>query len=145
MTWMHFVAEQWPLVTALAVLIVAFFAVESKKGGKTITHHEMTRLLNQDAAYVVDLRDSSDYKQGHIVNALNLPFAQLKDRQTELDKHKDKTLILVDKMGQHTGAAGKQLRDAGFTTLRLQGGMAEWLAQNLPVIKPGKSKKSDAK
>jgi rhodanese-related sulfurtransferase len=31
--------------------------------------------------------------------------------------------------------AGKMLREKGFNAVRLQGGMMEWTAQNLPVVK----------
>jgi len=39
-------------------------------------------------------------------------------------------------MGQHAGAAGTQLKKAGFENVsRLRGGIAEWRGQNLPVVK----------
>lgn len=137
MTWLDFVAEQWLLVTLLIVLIVAFVSLEGKKGGKTISYHEVARLLNDESAVVLDVRDGSDYKAGHILGALHIPHASVNTRLSELEKHKAKQVIIVDKMGQHAGHVGKQLRDAGFETLRLQGGMSEWLAQNLPVVKAG--------
>jgi rhodanese-related sulfurtransferase len=52
-----------------------------------------------------------------------------------LEPHKSKTLILVDKMGQHAGAAGRLLKAEGFTVNRLEGGMTEWQNQNLPLVK----------
>lgn len=137
MTWLDFVAEQWLLVTLLIVLIVAFVSLEGKKGGKTISYHEVSRLLNDESAVVLDVRDGSDYKAGHILGALNIPHASVNTRISELEKYKTKQIIIADKMGQHGGHVGKQLRDAGFDTLRLQGGMSEWITQNLPVVKAG--------
>jgi len=44
--------------------------------------------------------------------------------------------VLVCKMGQSAGAAGRKLRADGFSDVRrLSGGMAEWNASNLPVVK----------
>ncbi len=140
MDWMSFVTEQWLLVSLLLALVVAFVTVESKKGGKTVTYHEVSRLLNSDAAVLVDVRDGTDYKAGHITGAIHIPHASMATRTGELDKHKAKQIILADKMGQHAGHAGKVLRDAGFDVVRLQGGMSEWLTQKLPVVKPGKNK-----
>lgn len=140
MDWMNFVIEQWLLVSLLVAFIVTFIVFEGKKGGKTITYHEVSRLLNSDAAVLVDVRDGADYKAGHIIGAIHIPHASMATRVSELDKYKAQQIILADKMGQHAGHAGKVLRDAGFDVVRLQGGMSEWLNQKLPVVKPGKSK-----
>nr|WP_236987356.1 rhodanese-like domain-containing protein [Marinagarivorans cellulosilyticus] len=137
---MDFVAEQWILVSLLLVLIVAFMTFESKKGGKTVSYHEVSRLLNSEEAILLDVRDSADYKAGHIIDAINIPHGSLATRLGELEKYKAKQVIVTDKMGQHSGHAGKVLREAGFEAVRMQGGMAEWNAQKLPVIKAGKNK-----
>lgn len=135
MSWVDFVAEQWLLVSFLTVLVIAFLLLEARKGGTTISHHQATRLINSGAAVLVDLRDAKEFKAGHIVDAINIPYANLASRIDDLEKHKGKQIILVDKMGQHAGAAGKILREKGFQVVRMQGGMMEWLQQNLPVVK----------
>lgn len=135
MSWMEFVVQQWPLFSLLAVLVAAFLVLESRKGGPTVSFHEATRLLNSDQAMVLDVRDAADFKKGHIVEAINIPYASLAKRQTELEKYKAQQIIVVDKMGQHAGAAGKALRDGGFNVVRLQGGISEWTQQNLPLVK----------
>ena len=135
MSWLDFVMEQWVLVSILAVLVVAFLVLESRKGGSTISHHQATRLLNSGDAVLVDLRDSKEFKAGHIVDAINIPFSSLASKIDDLEKHKAKQIIVVDKMGQHAGSAGKILRDKGFQVVRMQGGMTEWTQQNLPVVK----------
>ena len=38
-------------------------------------------------------------------------------RLAELDKHRDRPIVIVCKMGQQAGVAGKQLRAAGYTML----------------------------
>ena len=140
MGWIDFVAEQWILVSLLLVLIVGFVTVESKKGGKTVSYHQVSRLLNSEEAILLDVRDMADFKNGHIIGAINIPHGSLATRISELEKYKTKQVIVADKMGQHSGNAGKVLREAGFEAVRMQGGMAEWTAQKLPVIKVGKSK-----
>jgi Rhodanese-related sulfurtransferase len=127
--------EEWLLCSLLAAVVVAFLILESRRGGTTVTHHQATRLINDGKAVLIDLRDSKEYKAGHIVDAINIPYASLNTRLDELEKHKSKQLIVVDKMGQHAGAAGRVLREKGYTVLRLQGGMMEWTQQNLPVVK----------
>ena len=65
-----------------------------------------------------------------------MPYATFKDRIGELNLHKDKPVVLVCKMGQHSGSIGKQLAQAGFKKVfRLQGGIAGWQGENLPLVK----------
>lgn len=135
MDFMVFMSEQWPLFAILAVLVAAVIFVEGKRSGPSLSHHEVTRLVNSGNAVIVDVRESSEFKAGHIVDAINIPFAKIKDRAEELAKMKEKTLVVVDKIGQHSGAASKILKELGFNVNRMQGGMSEWQGQNLPVVK----------
>ncbi len=130
-----FMSEQWLLVSLLVVLLYVFMFTEKQKGGKSISLHEATRLINSGEAVFIDVREKSDYSAGHIVDAISMPFAQVKDKASDLNKYKEKKLILVDKAGQHAGSVGRELRTQGFDVVRLDGGMAEWSAQNLPVIR----------
>ncbi len=91
--------------------------------------------VNDGNAVLVDLRESAEFKAGHIVGALNIPYAKLSKETTEVASYKDKTIILVDKLGQHAGAVGRFLGKEGFDVRRLGGGIAEWQAQSLPLVK----------
>lgn len=135
MTWLDFVVEQWLLVSILVALVVGFLMLESRKGGASVSHHQATRLVNSGEAVLVDVRDPGEYKAGHIVDAVNIPYANLASRVDELSKYKSRQIIVVDKLGQHAGAAGKILREHGFNVVRLQGGITEWTHQNLPLVK----------
>ena len=70
-----------------------------------------------------------------LVDAVNIPHAKINDRIGELAGHKDKTIVLVDKMGHHAGAAGRILKAKGFEVNRLDGGMTDWQSNNLPLVK----------
>ena len=130
-----FISEQWLLVSLLLVLIYAFAFLERIKGGKPIPAHEATRLINSEEAVLVDLRDAKDYGEGHIAGSLHIPLGKLGSRLSELDKYREKTIILADKLGQHAGSAGKTLNKEGFQVRRLRGGVAEWIGQGLPLVK----------
>ncbi|MGB0360991.1 MAG: rhodanese-like domain-containing protein, partial [Endozoicomonas sp.] len=123
-------------VGALAVLIIALIITEKRKGGQSISSAELTRLVNKEFGVVLDVREKADYAKGHIVNAINIPFAKIKGHTGELDKYRDKIIIVVDAMGQHSGSVGKELKAAGFTqVVRLSGGMNTWTSDSLPVVK----------
>ncbi|MFL0797524.1 MAG: rhodanese-like domain-containing protein [Cellvibrionaceae bacterium] len=114
------------------VLVYMFAFNEIRGSGEAVTIHAFTRLVNDDSAQVVDLREAKEYREGHIVDTINIPYAKLDDQLVQLKQ--DKIIILVDKMGQHTGPASKRLKKQGYTVARLKGGIMEWRAQNLPLV-----------
>lgn len=124
------------LVSALLVLAILLFAHEHKKSGSSVSPQLLAQLVNKQNAKVIDLRDANEFKQGHIVDAINIPFAKFAERKSELDKFKDVPIILVCKMGQSVGGAAKQLHQSGFADVyRLSGGMMEWKSSAMPLVK----------
>ena len=124
------------LVGLFAVLLALFVRNEMVRGGATISAQEVVNLVNKEGAMVVDIRDKAEFEQGHIVDAVNIPNANLDARVDELKKYQDKPIVVACKMGQHSGAAGTALRKAGFENVyRLRGGITEWRSQSLPVVK----------
>lgn len=123
-------------VGSLAVLVAVFVFLEMRKGGKSIGTSELTTLVNKDGAVVLDVREKAEFDKGRIAGALNIPSAKVAERSSELEKYKEKTIIIVDAMGQHSGTVGKTLKAAGFErVVRLSGGMGTWVSDSLPVVK----------
>lgn len=133
---LEFIVNHYILVSIFAVLLVALILLETRRGGKKVTAQSAITLINRDEAIVVDIRDRKDFAEGHIVGSIHIPLSALKDRHGELKKHKDKQIIVADKMGQHAAAAVKQLNADGYeNVVRLAGGIAEWKGSNLPLKK----------
>ncbi|HNE27480.1 MAG TPA: rhodanese-like domain-containing protein [Pseudomonadales bacterium] len=130
-----FLSQQWMLVSLLLALLGLFMWNENRRAGSSLSVHQLTQQVNNANALVVDLREPKEFREGHVVDALNIPYAKLAERMADLDK--TRPLVLVDKMGQHSAAAGRTLMQAGFQVSRLNGGMSEWTASNLPVVKGG--------
>lgn len=124
------------LVGALVALLTALAFTEMRRGGQGISAPELTRLVNQQSAVVIDVREKADFSKGHIVDSISMPYAKVKDRVAELNKYKESPVIVVDSMGQHSGMVGKQLKEAGLTqVLRLKGGLGTWTGDGLPLVK----------
>lgn len=144
--YIEFVVSHWVLFALLAALVVTLVYTESLKRGASVSLHEATRIMNQDDGVVLDLRTAKEFDDGHITAAINIPHSELGTRLKELAKHKESPLILVCKMGQHSGAANKMLADDGFVNVkRMHGGMAEWTGANMPVVKSGSKSKGKGK
>ncbi len=132
----EFIGNHLLLSSTFIFLAIAFFINEGRQGGVKVSPTELVGLVNRDDAKILDLRDSKEYRLGHIAGSQSFPTTSIESRLGEIDHLKQTTLILVCKMGQHSGPTGKKLKSLGFEDVRrLAGGMAEWNASNLPVVK----------
>jgi len=132
----EFVVNHYILVSLFVAFLLAIIVLESRRGGAKISAQAAVSLINRDEAVVVDIRDRKEFGEGRITGAINIPLNSLKSRVNELARHKDKQIIVADKMGQHSALAVKQLNAEGFTNVvRLNGGVADWKASNLPLVK----------
>jgi len=104
--------------------------------GRRLTQLQATQLINQGKSLILDIREPADYAAGHLRDAKNIPLKELPNRTKELDKFKDKTIIVVCQSGTQSAKAAGQLRKAGFNDVAiLDGGQAAWQAQGLPLAK----------
>lgn len=95
-----------------------------------------TELINREDAVILDIRAMADFQTGHIINAINIPSNALKNQLKQLDKHKDKPIIVTCRSGATSPAACKQLREAGFENVfNMQGGLLAWQNDDLPISK----------
>ena len=132
---LEFLAQQWVLVGAILVLFVLLIMHESRRSGPSLSPQQAINLVNGEKGLFVDLRDAGEFKKGHIVGAVNIPAAKLTERMAEREKSRDKPLVLVCKMGQQSGAAGKQLKAANYERVyKMSGGMMEWGNLQLPTV-----------
>lgn len=132
----EFVVNHYILVSLFVAFLVAILILESRRGGAKISAQGAVNLINKDEAVVVDIRDRKEFGEGRITGSINIPLNSLKSRMNELNKFKDKQIIVADKMGQHSAMAVKQLNAEGFSNVsRLNGGIADWKASNLPLVK----------
>nr|WP_211162879.1 rhodanese-like domain-containing protein [Aromatoleum diolicum] len=100
---------------------------------------EATLLINREDAVLVDVRDQGEYAKGHIPNARHIPLADLERRSSELEKFKDRPIVLCCASGNRSGAAVSALKKAGFEKLfQLRGGLFEWEKAGQPVSRKRK-------
>lgn len=131
----EFASNHYILVTVFVALAVLLAITEARKGGKSLSNRELTALVNSGEGVVLDVRAKKEFDAGHIVDALNIPHDKLVSRMGELEKHKAKTVVVVDAMGQHSGTVCRDLQKAGYQAARLSGGISNWRGDNLPVVK----------
>lgn len=105
-------------------------------GGHNISVNEATLLINREDAIVVDVRETAEWSAGHIPNARHIALGHLSSHLSEIDKFKDKPVILVCASGNRSGSGCGVLKKAGFQNVRnLAGGIHAWKDAGLPMTK----------
>jgi rhodanese-related sulfurtransferase len=133
---LEFLIQQWPLAAGLVVCAALLIMHESRRGGSTVTPQELVNLVNKEEAAVIDLREPAEFRKGHIVDAINIPYSKLDERWNELEALRERPIVLVCKIGQYSSATGSRLLTKGFPRVhRLQGGIGEWQTSQLPLVK----------
>ncbi len=132
---LEFATNHYLLASAFAAALALLAYSELQRGGKSLSCRELTALVNSEQGVIVDVRAHKDFTAGHIIDALNIPYEKIAERMVELEKHKAKTIIVVDALGQHAGTVCRDLQQAGYTAVKLGGGISSWRGENLPLVK----------
>jgi rhodanese-related sulfurtransferase len=126
------------LVAAAAILAVLAIVIEMRhraRGGTSVSTADAVRLANS-GALLLDVRDAKDYEAGHIIEARNIPAAEVASRAESLKKFKEKPVIVYCDGGFTSAGAARALRASGFTkVVTLSGGLNSWRQENLPLVK----------
>src|SRR5699024_8003216 len=75
-------------------------------------HVNEVRDLVENDAYIIDVRDKDEFEQGHIINAINIPLGEIRDRVDEIPK--DRPVYLHCRSGQRSYNAVTALQHLGF-------------------------------
>ncbi|MCX7546112.1 rhodanese-like domain-containing protein [Marinicella gelatinilytica] len=125
----------------MAFLIVAFLFFwtvlkEQSSQLKNINSDQLTRLVNQQNALLVDTRSAEDFAAGHIVNAHNIPMAEIDQAAKKLSKGKKRPVVVYCRSGRSSMKACQQLEKQGFEQIfNLKGGINAWVNDKLPLNK----------
>ena len=133
----EFITNNWMLSAAWAGLFTMLLLSISRSSSNIVGNQQITTMMNREKAVVIDIRNKSDFDKGHLLGSINIPSAKIKDSDKQLEKHQESPIILVDANGMHASAAASQLQKMGMQNInRMQGGIANWTNDNLPLSKP---------
>ncbi|RLA19798.1 MAG: rhodanese-like domain-containing protein [Gammaproteobacteria bacterium] len=141
----EFATREWSLFLAagviLALLSHGLYRDLTRKYKKIIPARAVN-LMNDDDVVVVDVRELKEFNAGHISNSHHIPLDKITDRAGELEKFKDKPVLVTCKTGARSDMACMKLTKLGFSNLHsLDTGIDGWQELNLPVTKITKKKR----
>lgn len=106
------------------------------RGVKEVNSAEALQLINHKNAFILDVREDSEYKSGHILNAKWIPLGSLSQRIGELERYREQPIVVVCRSGNRSASACSTLGKQGFTqAYNLAGGVMGWQKSNLPLEK----------
>ena len=129
------------LYLSLAFMAVLFLFImmtmsEKMQSFANVTPAQLTQLVNHNNAVVIDTRSESEFANGHIVNAINMPLSELASNNKQVIHLKDKTVIAYCTSGMSSKKACKHLTTSGIEKVfNLSGGINGWINDKLPVVK----------
>lgn len=77
---------------------------------------------NEEDVYIVDVREKTEYKSGHLKNAINLPLSILET----IGLDKDAKIIVYCQSGRRSKEAQLRLKDLGYVEVYDMGGINSW-------------------
>jgi len=145
----EFATHHWDLFLSLFIILGLMFGgglMRRISGYSETDPAGAVLMMNHEDALVVDVREDSEFKEGHILSARHLPLGTLDKRLGELETHKDKPVLVYCRSGQRSARACGILRRAGFQNVtNLKGGIMAWQNAKLPVNMKGNGKKRKQK
>jgi rhodanese-related sulfurtransferase len=121
------------LISGVALLVMT---LRTKTSGPRLTPAQATQLINREDAQVIDVREQPEWAKGRIAGARHIPVGQLDQRIADLEKFKERPLIVVCASGMRSASACSTLRKAGFAKVfALDGGISAWEQAGLPLTK----------
>lgn len=119
----------------LAICCLSFLtACNSQAQSTNLSVAEFEKGIAQINIQILDVRTPGEYQSGHLKNALLADWnndAEFQQRVNALDKSKPVYTYCLS--GGRSSAASQYLKQNGFTTYNLSGGISAWKRENKPV------------
>lgn len=121
---------------AVLGLLIWTELVRKLQGLNELSPAQSVAWINDPRAVVVDVSSVADFNKGHIVDARNITMSRIDKADAEVQKLKDKKVLLVCKTGQTAMQAAIKLKKLGVSELAvLKGGMLQWQSDQYPVTR----------
>src|SRR5574343_747051 len=139
---MEFINQNILLISLVVVSgLSLLWPLLARPAGNSVGPVEATQLINREDAHIVDVREADEFAAGHLPEAKNIPVAKLAERIAELEKFKDKAIIVCCASGMRSNKACAERKKQGFEKLfNLTGGIDAWVGAGYPVKKGSKAK-----
>ncbi|MCG9696279.1 rhodanese-like domain-containing protein [Shewanella sp. Isolate11] len=112
----------------IALLFIAALGFSSASFAKDEAGEIAWKMIDQ-GALVVDVRTPEEFSQGHLANAINIPYEQIAEEFTKRKIAKDTQVVLYCRSGRRSSIAQSSLVELGFSHTHNGGGYQQLTEQ----------------
>jgi len=92
-----------------------------------ITPEEAKRIMDSGEEHIIlDTREQDEFDEGHIPNAILIPYTEIENKAEEMLPDKDKLILLYCRSGRRSKIAAESLAKLGYTNVKEFGGIIDW-------------------
>lgn len=100
---------------------------EEKAMYEQITQEEAKSIMDSSEDVVIlDVREQNEYDEGHIANAILLPYTEIEDKAEEVLPDKEAVILVYCRSGRRSKIAAESLAGLGYTNVKEFGGIIDW-------------------
>jgi rhodanese-related sulfurtransferase len=92
----------------------------------TLSSHQGEKLLSNHNYIFIDVRTKQEHDTSHIPNSTHISIESLESRIDEIEKYKEKKIVVYCRSGNRSSKGTKILIKYGFEAMNLSGGMLQW-------------------
>lgn len=126
----------WIILAVVLLAVVGFILLQKPQPAVVSLPAEITvtqaSQMQAQGAFILDVREPSEWTQFHISGATLIPLGSLPNRLNEVPKDRD--VVVVCRTGIRSAQGRDILLKAGFTRVTsMTGGLTQWQAQGMPL------------
>lgn len=109
-------------------------SIYQQTGCRQLDSVQAAKLMREQDALVVDVREPHEFAAGRIPDATLIPLRQIAYHIDTLKEHDQRPIILSCRTGSRSEMVCRFLRENGFSNIyNLAGGIMGWRLANLPL------------
>ena len=127
------------LIAIAVVALMVFLTIKLLPAENKSTQISGTVSVSQAAelfsagAFLLDVREPSEWEAGHVEGAVLIPLGELSARVAEVPN--DKIVLVICRSGNRSADGRDILKKAGYSQVTsVSGGMNAWIEAGLPVV-----------
>ena len=75
---------------------------------------------------ILDVREQYEYDEGHIPNAILIPYTEIEGKAESMLPDKNKEILVYCRSGRRSKIAAESLVKLGYTNVKEFGGIIDW-------------------
>ena len=105
--------------------------IVAEKGEKAmyeqITAEDAKKIMDSGEEHIVlDTREQDEFDEGHIPNAILIPYTEIENKAEEMMPDKDKLILVYCRSGRRSKIAAERLAKLGYINVKEFGGIIDW-------------------